>query len=142
MCKFGDVKCIYSHSKQYLDEDGWWNDEEEVAIKEILVRSAQEIAREQREIEEVLWSVRRGRRSIYRQRGEGARSERKGKGKKRSAQSYKRQHSFTESEIEELMCQGVKPWDDDARVSILHNRLPSCVHYPSLQDVLRALNDY
>ena len=26
-CKFGDLKCIYSHSKEFLPKDGWWTTE-------------------------------------------------------------------------------------------------------------------
>ncbi|KAF4614612.1 hypothetical protein D9613_003397 [Agrocybe pediades] len=29
-CKFGDAKCIYSHDKTYLPENGWWKDEEKL----------------------------------------------------------------------------------------------------------------
>ncbi|KAG7453095.1 uncharacterized protein BT62DRAFT_959370 [Guyanagaster necrorhizus] len=31
-CKFGDAKCIYSHTRLYLREDGFWNYEEATAV--------------------------------------------------------------------------------------------------------------
>ncbi|KAK0227915.1 hypothetical protein IW262DRAFT_1347813 [Armillaria fumosa] len=31
-CRFGDAKCIYSHTMFYLREDGFWNDEEAIAV--------------------------------------------------------------------------------------------------------------
>ncbi|SJL04759.1 uncharacterized protein ARMOST_08129 [Armillaria ostoyae] len=31
-CKFGDAKCIYSHTRLYLRENGFWNDEEATAV--------------------------------------------------------------------------------------------------------------
>jgi hypothetical protein len=32
---------------------------------------------------------------------------------------------FTEDEVDELLCQGVKPWDDDAWVSVLVSESPA-----------------
>jgi hypothetical protein len=127
MCKFGDVKCIYSHSKQYLDEDGWWNDESEVEMRGFMVRTALEVNKEQREFEEILWQIRRGKRSNYRRKREGFRGGKRSKGKKRSAPINTWQHPFTDSEVEELLCQGVKPWDDDAWVSIFPKSARSCI---------------
>jgi hypothetical protein len=35
-CKFGDAKCIYSHSKQYLDDE-WWHKEEDAEMAKALI---------------------------------------------------------------------------------------------------------
>ena len=73
----------------------------------------------------------RGRRSRGRGRGRGGgRGRGRGKGGLRGGGSHSgldlddgemeervNNYGFTEDEVEELLCQGVKPWDDDAWVS-------------------------
>lgn len=34
-CRFGD-SCVYTHSKEYLPEDGWWTSDDVDAMKDIM----------------------------------------------------------------------------------------------------------
>ncbi|KAK0458618.1 uncharacterized protein EV420DRAFT_1543418 [Desarmillaria tabescens] len=47
ICKFGDAKCIYSHTKLYLPENGFWNDEEAISILSYIyeMKTAEEMER-------------------------------------------------------------------------------------------------
>jgi hypothetical protein len=151
-CKFGDVRCIYSHSKRYLD-DGWWNHEEDVEMARVIMMVAAEEEREggERTIDKIISLLQRGGfakcgRDIRVIVGNGKGKE--GKEKRNRYAGRGRFHGyvdsiplehedegegedeermmnfgFTQSDVEELMCQGVMPWDDDARVSVF--RQPS-----------------
>ncbi|KAG6828781.1 hypothetical protein H0H87_000858 [Tephrocybe sp. NHM501043] len=48
-CKFGDLKCIYSHSKMALPAiHGWWNDPEQIKRVKDVLELAEKKAKEQR----------------------------------------------------------------------------------------------
>lgn len=54
-CKFGDTRCVYSHSYEALPKRGWWNSSEKVVkVKEVL-EVAERNAKEQRQMEMVRW---------------------------------------------------------------------------------------
>jgi len=56
-CKFGDAKCIYSHSKAALPKIGWWTSEEQIAKVKSVMEVAEQKAREQRHLENVRWKA-------------------------------------------------------------------------------------
>ena len=51
-CKFGNVKCTYSHSKDFLGKDGWWATEEGRQTRRDEVKNAGEVEKELR----TLWN--------------------------------------------------------------------------------------
>ena len=51
-CKFGNVKCTYSHSKDFLGKDGWWATEEGRQTRRDEVKNAREVEKELR----TLWN--------------------------------------------------------------------------------------
>ncbi|KDQ59515.1 hypothetical protein JAAARDRAFT_56530 [Jaapia argillacea MUCL 33604] len=181
-CKFGDSKCIYSHTKTYLPPGGWWESKEKTTTHRIarqlivdtdrdlraldgnvglsrygaqarlmervmLAGKAEELDRREKGsglkfmseklgLEERTKGAGRGSGSGARGSGGRGRGKGKGKGKGRGkhredrppkwvleeldrraeerAEERAMNYGFTESEVEELLCQGVKPWDDDA----------------------------
>jgi hypothetical protein len=167
ICKFGDLRSIYLHSKANLDPNGWWNDEKEVFMRRGLLEGVKREAKERRAVESLIWSLQNGSKRTARfgnRSGskQGASGGGKGKGKQmqrktpgngllkgqnrdprgsgttkgkgnaergsesflyelrwlREAEQEQRMMNggFTDDEIMELACQGVKPWDDDAWV--------------------------
>lgn len=48
-------------------------------------------------------------------------------------------YGFSASDLEELACQGVKPWDEDAQVMFFS--IDRFLFSPLAQDVLDVLND-
>ncbi|KAF5378169.1 hypothetical protein D9615_007587 [Tricholomella constricta] len=74
-CKFGDVKCIYSHSREALPTThGWWNDDEQIKRVKSVLELAEKKAKEQRALEALL----------YRLGGRKGRGKGQGRGKGRS----------------------------------------------------------
>src|SRR5262245_29391850 len=116
-CKFGDVKCIYSHSKEYLD-DGWWNNEEDAEMANIMMMVAKEGDKEDGDIDNLATLLRRGGFGKYGRdvRAAVAHGTCAGRGRFTDYEERMMNCGFTQSEVEELLCQGVKPWDDDAQV--------------------------
>ncbi|KAJ6583299.1 hypothetical protein B0H10DRAFT_1890149 [Mycena sp. CBHHK59/15] len=54
-CKFGDAKCIYSHSKDCLPTaHGWWNDAKKIAEVKTHMETARAKSREQRAMNSLL----------------------------------------------------------------------------------------
>lgn len=134
LCKFGD-KCFYSHDKEWLPPNGWWTDDDDDGVTELAMI---ELARREDRAEQQ--RSRKGKKS-------SKKSKKKKGGKKRKATAtsgavptwmsmsmnsidyelddddlddydYRMLNlGFSPGDIEELMCQGIKPWDDDARVS-------------------------
>jgi uncharacterized Fe-S cluster protein YjdI len=49
-CKFGEAKCVYSHSRQFLPKRGWWTDPEKTAKVKGIVELAEKTAKEQRSL--------------------------------------------------------------------------------------------
>ncbi|GLB42978.1 putative zinc finger [Lyophyllum shimeji] len=57
-CKFGDLKCIYSHSKDALPTThGWWNDPEQIKRVKGVMELAEKNAKEQRHLEVLLYRL-------------------------------------------------------------------------------------
>lgn len=128
-CRFGDAKCNYSHTKDYLPEHGFWSDREELRK----VQTAfSEIERQKR------LSKRAGRHKKPTMNGLGrlnplARSmmvdlfeatideysDTYGDDDNDVMEQRMMNGGFSNSEMDELLSQGVKPWDDDAWVSSL-----------------------
>ncbi|KII94310.1 hypothetical protein PLICRDRAFT_171967 [Plicaturopsis crispa FD-325 SS-3] len=133
-CKFGAEKCNYSHDKRFLPNLNFWNDKAKVAQERdgILVEKEmyKEVVPPKRAGSSSSSSSRpsrgaRGRgngRGRARGGGRGGGRGRATRGKHRSAwddnddelEERMMNHGFSNSEVEELLCQGVKPWDDDA----------------------------
>jgi CCCH-type zinc finger len=112
ICKFGDAKCNYSHSMAALSSVGWWTDPEEKA------EMAQTMKK--RGMSGSLKARVRGRRKGKppKQPCNNVRSGRKRKEDSDSEASERAaNYGFSNDEVLELLCQGVKPWDDDAHVS-------------------------
>ncbi|KAJ7064576.1 hypothetical protein C8F01DRAFT_1249617 [Mycena amicta] len=63
LCKFGLGKCIYSHEKKWLPQDGWWDDEGVVERVKKRVEREREGRRERREEREREKERRRGERN-------------------------------------------------------------------------------
>ncbi|KAH9035205.1 TPR-like protein [Lactarius pseudohatsudake] len=89
-CRFGS--CVYSHDKAYLPSGRWWDDDQKLADVSLEYAAHRS----------------RGRKS----RGGQGRGGGRGCGR---AENW----GFTDDEVQELLCQGVKPWDDDAHVSVI-----------------------
>ncbi|EKM75527.1 hypothetical protein AGABI1DRAFT_132191 [Agaricus bisporus var. burnettii JB137-S8] len=123
-CQFGE-KCFYSHDKEWLPPNGWWTDPYKIAVMEEIVDMARMKARIQqhnfqRSKRENRYSQRsRGRKNLH-----TAASSSSGvpawmmmsmDAYDNDLNDFRMQHcGFSQGDVEELMCQGVKPWDDDA----------------------------
>ncbi|KAG5648800.1 hypothetical protein DXG03_000149 [Asterophora parasitica] len=77
-CKFGDLKCIYSHSRDALPKHGWWNDPVQIKRVKGVLELAEKKAKEQRALEGLLYRL-EGRKG-GRGKGQGQRDEAKAKG--------------------------------------------------------------
>lgn len=111
-CKFGDYSCIYSHSKSVLPEDGWWNQPEQVETIKVRMEKVKE-----------------EKKKVHEERIKAAQTDGKGNSKKPNGHprkvpgrrnnaleaQRKKNNGFTDEEVMELACQGVKPWDAEAR---------------------------
>ncbi|KAI9451491.1 hypothetical protein BJY52DRAFT_1125121 [Lactarius psammicola] len=144
-CRFGS--CVYSHDKTYLPLGRWWDDDEKrdavehiskgpiarqnpaflpcisaimdgrIAWTPMLAAEMEEVSTHWREnmmmvkyfgdIMDVGVEY-----AAHRNRGRRSRGGR-GRGRGRTEN-----WGFTDDEVQELLCQGVKPWDEDARVSV------------------------
>jgi len=130
---------VYSHDKTYLPSGRWWDDEQKrgaIRLISIGLSPRQDpaflhyiIARIDGRIAcphgaEMDWSENVEllkyfgdgvddplEYAAHRSRGRGPRG-RRGRSRGRTEN-----WGFTDDEVQELLCQGVKPWDDDARVS-------------------------
>lgn len=136
-CKFGDIKCIYSHSKDCLPKQGWWNDEEQTAKVKAVIEAAEQQAKEQRALVNLMSKLEsksrkrngagtKGRRHANPTDSTTGGSSKGGKKRGGSARRYQSEqemdermanNGFTDYELNDLLSQGVKPWDDDAWVS-------------------------
>ncbi|KAG6841163.1 hypothetical protein C0991_001291 [Blastosporella zonata] len=82
-CKFGDLKCIYSHSKAALPTThGWWNDPEQIARVKSVLELAEKNAKEQRALDILLYRAQTKR--------ERTRSHGRGKGRADASKSKER----------------------------------------------------
>ncbi|KAG6916623.1 hypothetical protein DXG01_006119 [Tephrocybe rancida] len=83
-CKFGDLKCIYSHSKTELPSThGWWNDPEQITQVKAVLDLAEKKAKEQRALDIL----------HYRTEAKKARAGGQGRGKGRSSSSKSKERS-------------------------------------------------
>ncbi|KAJ4494355.1 hypothetical protein C8R41DRAFT_829828 [Lentinula lateritia] len=148
-CKFGD-QCWYAHEKMYLPSNGWWNEENLGGWQELydLVKEDMDDG-----VFDRIGSAMNGTADIWRIRDnldmlvddwqnaadDGSEDDSDDdfyglgmtRGRRARDMQFEREMEeragnmgFTEDEVNELLCQGVKPWDDDA------------------WDVLNALNNY
>ena len=144
-CRFGS--CVYSHDKTYLPPGRWWDDDEKrdairyiskgpiprqnpafmpciFAIMDNRIAWAGAYAAETEEVSthwkenmmmlKYFGDIMDGDEeyAAYGNKGRGSRGGR-GRGRGRAGN-----WGFTDDEVQELLCQGVKPWDEDARVSV------------------------
>lgn len=157
---------MYSHDKEWLPSKGWWADPAQTARMKRLVALTEKNTKEQRELEQHLQRVQvhgkgkrkphnnnRGRNASNPNGQRGHRYTRQARGRARAPPSEEQlgkdleqlgermnNFGFTYDEVDELTCQGVKPWDEDAWVSIhlsLFN-VTSADGWP--QDVMHALS--
>ncbi|KAI4518575.1 hypothetical protein GGG16DRAFT_118292 [Schizophyllum commune] len=115
-CRFGAEKCIYSHSRADLPPNGWWDDPHQKDIVRKHVRSALRKSGNNR--------ARRGGANGRHKRGPSASSTSKFYSGPAFVSTFDAfddydddRHmygGFTEDDVYELACQGVKPWDEDA----------------------------
>lgn len=120
-CRFADDKCNYSHEKSALPTEGWWTTEAGRRKTSLsMKRKARKVGKKIRGTKGrkkynhkdtftsllALKSIGLG--SLY-----DALFEEETNDIDRRAAGL-----FTEEEEDELMCQGVKPWDSDAAVSL------------------------
>ncbi|KAI0264878.1 hypothetical protein BC834DRAFT_1042079 [Gloeopeniophorella convolvens] len=95
-CKFGDARCAYAHETTYLPSDGWWNDPETQYILRSTVRAIKKTAPPG-------WSTFALGKEVV---PDELNAE--------MAESLVENWGFTEDEAQELLAQGVKPWEEDA----------------------------
>ncbi|KAG5635690.1 hypothetical protein H0H81_010393 [Sphagnurus paluster] len=176
-CKFGDLKCIYSHTRDALPTThGWWNDAEQIKRVKAVLELAEKKSKEQRALDALLYRLegKKGRGKGQPRGGKGradGKGERKAVGKTRAREGEKgkapivaedngvkgKEESsdlnseveermanggFTDYELNELAAQGVKPYDDDARVRSIPRCMQSSysITFIPPQDVLDALS--
>ncbi|TFK23386.1 hypothetical protein FA15DRAFT_670569 [Coprinopsis marcescibilis] len=53
-CKFGETKCVYSHTKDYLPSRGWWSDPEKTQKIKGIIELTEKTAKEQRALTQLL----------------------------------------------------------------------------------------
>jgi len=99
-CKY-DNKCVYSHSKEHLPAGGWWETEEG-----------------KRQFEASLIAGGSGAAAAATTSRPGPRTGRPRKPMKRFSNDYMSDDEgvlgYSSRNVNELLSQGVKPWDDDA----------------------------
>jgi hypothetical protein len=172
-CRFGELKCVYSHSRTALPMGrGWWNDPAQVARVKGVLEVAEKNAREAREARALETKLRRDRGAKRAAAGKAGKRKEKakeevngkdkegkeeteetklneekegphgkqekiraagakaqsgaGQGKRTSEQARSIEDDedeqrllnggFTDYQLNELLEQGVKPWDNDAHV--------------------------
>lgn len=59
-CKFGDFKCVYSHSKEFLPKDGWWTTEDGVRNVKDSLQSWKEIKHETKTLDKAFGRTKLG----------------------------------------------------------------------------------
>jgi hypothetical protein len=138
-CKFGAAKCTYSHDKSYLPESGFWNDQDGIQQLNDLLEALELESRPKPRPGK--GKARRGRgnggrgqgRTVHHEQAGGSTTER-GRENRRHRHGARRKspqipsgwlmdddeveermmnYGYTEDELSELLCQGIKPWDDD-----------------------------
>lgn len=115
-CRFGAEKCIYSHSRADLPPNGWWDDPHQKDIVRKHVRSALRKSGNNR--------ARRNGANGRHKRGPSTSSANKFYSGPAFVSTFDAfddydddrymYGGFTEDDVYELACQGVKPWDEDA----------------------------
>ncbi|KAE9410907.1 hypothetical protein BT96DRAFT_983585 [Gymnopus androsaceus JB14] len=161
-CKFDD-RCWYAHDKTYLPSNGWWHDESLGEYQDLYDQLKMDID------DGVLdrlggamngtampWAINAYLKKLVEERLEFGDENSddddygtfRGSGKAGGSRQFEREmderaqnFGFTSDEVNELLCQGVKPWDDDAWVTYF--TFYARVHptdYLLLRTVLNALN--
>ncbi|KIJ67435.1 hypothetical protein HYDPIDRAFT_25888 [Hydnomerulius pinastri MD-312] len=122
---FGDEKCTYSHSKEHLPTKGWWTTEEGIANAKHTWKLKRTLQREVAAVTEGYVATSLGSRRSKAKRTSKARRNRSDTSPFAGWDSdgELNEYGFTNSDTEELLCQGVKPWDDDAHevLAVLRN---------------------
>lgn len=157
---------MYSHDKEWLPSKGWWTDSAQTERMKKLVALAEKNTKEQRELEQHLRRSQvhnKGKRKPHNgNRGRGTsnpdgqrrhRFTRQARGQVRAPPAEEplekqlehlgermNNFGFTYDEVDELMCQGVKPWDDDAWVSVRSPLFDVTSPDGWPQDVMHALS--
>ncbi|KAF9220691.1 TPR-like protein [Gyrodon lividus] len=118
ICRFGDHKCSYSHSRDHLPEKGWWTTQEGIANAKEIYKLKQVLQKDVAAATEEYVST-----SLDSGKGKASRNKKSKSRRNRFHTSpygdwdsgkEMTEFGFTESDVEELLCQGVKPWDEDA----------------------------
>lgn len=142
ICKFSTEKCVYAHDKTYLapsprrwDDPSWIESTRAVAefwgahrcaekLEELMVMLKPPITHEA-----YLPRVRleRSRLTTEALIGELWGHDESDSWSEEEDEERAMNCGFTNAEVEELLCQGVKPWDDDAWVSAWPT-IPDCWH--------------
>ncbi|TRM58004.1 hypothetical protein BD626DRAFT_411084 [Schizophyllum amplum] len=113
-CRFGDDKCIYSHRRKDLPAGGWWDDAHQTDIVRKHVRSS---------LRKAAKPSFRGQRGSAHRRGPSSSSSKFYSGPAFMEMDdfdddYYANGGFSNEDIMELACQGIKPWDDDAGAAL------------------------
>ncbi|SJL13916.1 uncharacterized protein ARMOST_17366 [Armillaria ostoyae] len=116
-CRFGDYKCRYSHSRDHLAQ-------EDIGAISTTLASSDKAAREATKVSPDVPKTKAKKKAKKTSRGKAP-----APAANRYAQNFggdfdwdienemeKRMdnYGFTEDDVQELLCQGVNPWDDDA----------------------------
>ncbi len=120
-CRFGDYKCRYSHSRDHLAQ-------EDIDAIFTTLASSDTAAHEATKVSPDVPKTKAKKK---------AKKTLRGKAPSHAANRYAQNfggdfdwdienemeermdnHGFTEDDVQELLCQGVNPWDDDAMVSV------------------------
>jgi hypothetical protein len=123
LCKFGDNRCSYSHSREYLPEKGWWTTAEGLTSARKLYKHARVLPKEVVKVAEDYVAASFGR--LGKDKAPQKKKSKNGRcqshaflyGGSDSEEEELNEYGFTNSDTQELLSQGVKPWDDDAYVS-------------------------
>ncbi|KIJ13194.1 hypothetical protein PAXINDRAFT_177052 [Paxillus involutus ATCC 200175] len=120
LCKFGDNRCSYSHSREYLPEKGWWTTAEGLTSARKLYKHARVLPKEVVKVAEDYVAASFGR--LGKDKAPQKKKSKNGRcqshaflyGGSDSEEEELNEYGFTNSDTQELLSQGVKPWDDDA----------------------------
>lgn len=120
-CRFGDSKCIYSHNKDKLDPEGWWNDEAEIENRKNTLANGSRARIPSNRTNKPQFKKNAKSRTMAgttSTRNSSSFRSRYGEDYDWDADMEEREQNmgFTNDEVDELACQGVKFWDDDAGV--------------------------
>lgn len=145
-CKFGE-RCSYLHSKEYLLQKGWWSTaagvDKEKKRYNLIQMCNKGIADYNSQTKASGTKQTSNKKQPKGKKKRSHRSRSGVEGKSPALHSYSGwggydsngydengMFGFTGSDVEELLCQGVKPWDDDAWVRVTRPAIHRDLHFP------------